>query len=175
MAGRHVFEPAVSGRARCRGCGGSIGKGTLRFGERLDNPYGDGDTTVWYHPRCAAYRRPEPFLETLTAGDALPDEVAALEPIGRFSQAHHRVCRIGGVERATTGRARCRHCRTPIAQDSLRIPLKFYEEGMYNASGFVHLTCAPDYFETRDLLDCIRHFTPEIDPVDLDALRSTLA
>ena len=39
----HVIEPAASGRAKCRGCGEKIAKGKLRFGERLPNPFGDGD------------------------------------------------------------------------------------------------------------------------------------
>lgn len=170
----HVIEPAVSGRARCRGCGRSIDKGTLRFGERLDNPYGDGDTTVWYHPQCAAYRRPEAFLETLADLGGVPEDVRSLEAVGRFSRAHHRLCRIGGLERASSGRARCRHCRQLIGQDTLRVPLLFHEAGMYNASGFVHLGCAPDYFETRELLDCVRHFSPDLEPADVAELQQAL-
>src|SRR5262245_58246039 len=61
----HVFEPASSGRAKCRGCGNQIEKGTLRFGERIPNPYAEGETTLWFHPVCAAYKRPEAMLETL--------------------------------------------------------------------------------------------------------------
>ena len=65
----HVIEPAPSGRASCRGCGGKIPNGSLRFGECLPNPYADegGEMTHWFHLPCAAYRRPEPFLETLAA------------------------------------------------------------------------------------------------------------
>jgi hypothetical protein len=33
----HLFEPAPSGRAECRGCGRRIQRGELRFGERLPN------------------------------------------------------------------------------------------------------------------------------------------
>ncbi len=170
----HVIEPAVSGRARCRGCGRPIGKGTLRFGERLDNPYGEGDTTVWYHPRCAAYRRPEPFLETLAGVEDPPAEVRSLEQVGAFSRAHRRLCRLGAVERASSGRARCRHCRTLIERNTLRIPLLFYEEGVFSASGFLHLACAPGYFETPQLLDCARHFAPELEPADLAELERVL-
>jgi hypothetical protein len=38
----HVFEPAASGRAKCRGCAQPIQRGELRFGERLPNPFAEG-------------------------------------------------------------------------------------------------------------------------------------
>jgi hypothetical protein len=165
----HVIEPAVSGRSRCRGCGRTIARGELRFGERLANPYRDGDTTIWYHPRCAAYRRPEAFLASRGAGVDAGDEAAA-----RFSLEHRRVRRVGGVERAPSGRARCRACRELIPRHALRIPLLFYEEGMFSASGFVHLGCAREYFGSTDLLDCVRHFAPGIDPADLEEVEAAL-
>jgi Poly(ADP-ribose) polymerase and DNA-Ligase Zn-finger region len=61
----HVFESAPSSRSRCRGCAGTIERGELRFGERLPNPYAEGEMTLWFHPVCAAYKRPQPFLEAL--------------------------------------------------------------------------------------------------------------
>jgi hypothetical protein len=54
----HVFEVASTGRAKCRGCGEPIQRGDTRFGERLPNPYGEGEMTLWFHPRCAAFKRP---------------------------------------------------------------------------------------------------------------------
>jgi hypothetical protein len=168
----HLIEPAASGRSRCRGCGTAIRKGELRFGECLDNPYGEGDMTLWFHPRCAAYRRPESFLEALAAHE--DPELAPLRAAADFSLAHRRVRRIGSIERAATGRARCRSCRGAIARDGLRIPLLFYEEGMFTASGFVHLECAPGYFESTQLLDCIRHFNPGLDGDDLREIQRLL-
>jgi hypothetical protein len=162
----HVIESAVSGRSRCRGCGGTITRGALRFGECLANPYSDGDTMIWYHPICAAYRRPEPFLTALSGSD-IAGERERLDATARFSAAHRRVCRMGALERAASGRARCRCCRQLIPRDGLRIPLLFYEEGVFTASGFVHLECASAYFETSELLECLQHFTPRIDAVSL--------
>ena len=63
----HVFEPAATGRSKCRGCGERIAAGELRFGETMPNPFADGETTLWFHPECGAYKRPEPFLEALAA------------------------------------------------------------------------------------------------------------
>ena len=44
----------ATGRAACRGCGKKIAKDELRFGEQLENPYGEGVRTLWYHPRCVS-------------------------------------------------------------------------------------------------------------------------
>ena len=44
----HVFEPAPTGRAKCRGCGRPIAQGDLRFGERIPNPFAEGETTLWF-------------------------------------------------------------------------------------------------------------------------------
>ena len=59
----HVFEPASSARSKCRGCGRAIAKGEIRFGERLANPFAEGEMTHWFHPLCAAYKRPEAMHE----------------------------------------------------------------------------------------------------------------
>src|SRR4030042_208734 len=61
----HVIEAAATGRAKCRGCGGKIAALELRFGERLPNPFADGEMTHWFHLDCAAFKRPEPLLEAL--------------------------------------------------------------------------------------------------------------
>ncbi|HSB61314.1 MAG TPA: PARP-type zinc finger-containing protein, partial [Vicinamibacteria bacterium] len=63
----HVIQPATTARAKCRGCGERIGAGVLRFGESLPNPFADGETTHWFHLDCAAFKRPEPFLEAVEA------------------------------------------------------------------------------------------------------------
>ncbi len=66
----HVFEPAPTGRAKCRGCGRPIEKGEARFGERIPNPFAEGETTLWFHPLCAAYKRPctSPAARTTSRG-----------------------------------------------------------------------------------------------------------
>ncbi|MGH7341280.1 MAG: PARP-type zinc finger-containing protein, partial [Candidatus Rokuibacteriota bacterium] len=79
----HVFETASSGRAKCRGCAQPIAKGDLRFGERLPNPFGEGEMTLWFHPICAAYKRPEPILEALGEAAEKPPESEALERAAR--------------------------------------------------------------------------------------------
>jgi hypothetical protein len=165
----HVLESATSGRSKCRGCARSIGRGELRFGERLPNPFGEGEMTLWFHPACAAYKRPEPFLGALATSEDVPDA----EGLARAAQrglAHRRLPRIDGAERAPTGQAGCRSCRQPIARGSWRIRLVFYEDGLFSPGGYVHLECRRAYFETDDVLDRLLHFSPALSETERDAL-----
>ena len=175
----HTIEPAASGRAKCRGCGKPINKGELRFGERLPNPFADGEMTLWFHLNCAALKRPEPLHETLreetlqgTTVD-IEESESLLRKI-EFGLEHRRVERINGVEKATSGRARCRSCREVISKGQWRIPLVFFEEGMFNASGFVHVTCSAQFFETTAILPYLEHFCEELKPEDLEEIKQAL-
>jgi hypothetical protein len=156
----HVFEPAASGRSKCRACGRALRRGELRFGERLPNLFGEGDMTLWFHPRCAAYKRPQPFLQALEATALVIPERAALERIAGAGAAHRRLPRMDGAERAPTGQARCRHCREPIERASWRIRVVFYEEGRFFPGGFVHLACREPYFETSEVLERLLDLSP---------------
>lgn len=171
----HVLEPAASGRAKCRGCGELLAAGELRFGERMPNPFGEGEATLWFHPRCAAFKRPEPLLEVL-ATTAHPEraERNALEHAARESLAHRRLPRIDGAERAPSSQAKCRSCKEPIARDTWRIRLAYFEEGRFSAGGFVHLTCRAAYFEREDLLERLLTFSPKLDEAQRDALARAL-
>lgn len=155
----HVFEHAPSGRAKCRGCGEAIAKGDLRFGEKLPNPYGEGEMTLWFHPRCAALKRPEPFLEALPDAGPGPEDAETLAVEARFGVEHRRLPRLNGAGKSPTGRARCRSCRELIDKDTWRLALVFYEEGRFEASGFIHAACAGEYFETVEVVDRARHFS----------------
>ncbi|MFI5177094.1 MAG: hypothetical protein ACHQO8_00935 [Vicinamibacterales bacterium] len=172
----HVIEPASSGRAKCRGCGDRIAAGDLRFGERLPNPFADDDAemTHWFHLRCAAFRRPEPLIETLE-GTAV--EVADRDDLlreARLGVAHRRLPRVSATARASSGRATCRACREPIAKDAWRISLVFYEDGRFVPAGFVHVTCAASYFETTDVMSRVTHFSPALTDTDLAEIRALM-
>jgi hypothetical protein len=67
------------------------------------------------------------------------------------------------VGRAPSGRARCRSCHEAIPKGAWRVALVYYEEGRFEPSGFIHLGCAADYFETADILDRVRHFSKVTD------------
>jgi hypothetical protein len=158
----HVFEVAPTGRAKCRGCNQALARGEIRFGERLANPFAEGEMTLWFHPRCAAFKRPEPLLEALPqAPESLPER-AELERVARAGLTHRRRPRIDGAERAPSGQAKCRSCREPIAKGTWRIRLVFYEEGRFSPGGFVHLACRAAYFETSDLWEPLAHFSADL-------------
>ena len=170
----HTIEPAASARAKCRGCGARIAAGALRFGERLPNPFGEGDATYWFHLDCAAYKRPEPLLETLETLPAPLADADRLAAEARRGIAHRRLPRIDGAERAPSGRARCRSCHETIAKDAWRIALVFYEEGRFAPSGFIHAPCAAAYLETADVLARVRHFAPGLSDADARELEAEL-
>jgi hypothetical protein len=165
----HLLEVAPTGRAKCRGCSSTIAKGELRFGERLPNPFADdgGEMTHWFHLWCAAFRRPEVFLDMARTTDiALPDRDAMVRE-AELGVKFRRVPRVSTVERASTGRAVCRHCKELIPKDTWRISLVYYEDGRFSASGFAHVGCAKDYFETTEIMPRVKRFSPALSESDL--------
>jgi hypothetical protein len=171
----HVIEPAASGRSTCRGCGKKIAKDELRFGERQPNAFGEGEMTLWLHLRCAAYKRPEPFLEVIDSDRNVDGaELAELRAAAEFGVAHRRLPRLDGASRAPTGRARCRNCREPIQKGAWRIGVVFFEGYRFEPSGFIHAECSGAYFDTTEVMERIRYFSPELEPSELDRLESAL-
>jgi hypothetical protein len=175
-----VIEPASSGRAKCRGCRRAIAKGELRMGELILNPYGEGEAKVWFHLVCGACRRPEVFQGILdAAGGELPGEVDpfVLEAV-EHGQQSRRLERMAGVQRAPSGRARCRHCRQSIGKDSWRFVLEIWEDGRFAQAGFAHIECGPEYFELDDrehLARRIRRLAgPDQTPEELDDVAELL-
>jgi hypothetical protein len=171
----HVFEPAATGRSKCRGCGLALQKGEVRFGERLANPFAEGEMTRWFHPTCAAYKRPDAMLEALeTVPPDLADR-AELERIARAGLAHPRRPRIDGAERSPSSQARCRQCKEPIEKGAWRVRLVFHEEGTFSPGGFIHLACRQPYFETGDIVDAVLHFSASLEDAEREALKKELS
>jgi len=156
----------------------AIAKGELRFGERLPNPFADGENvemTHWFHVPCAAYRRPESFLATVPDATVEIEHKDELVREADLGAAHRRLPRVGAAERASSGRATCRNCKELIAKDTWRVALVFYEEGRFVPSGFVHVTCVPAYCETADVMPRIRHFSSALTESDAAEIESQLA
>ncbi len=171
----HTIEPAASGRAKCRGCGRAIAKGELRFGQRFPNPFSDeGEMTLWLHLMCGAYKRPEALLEALEESAEAIEDKDRLVLEARKGLEHECLPRAGKAERSPTGRARCRSCGEVIAKDGWRVQLVFFEEDRFVPSGFIHAACAHEYFGTRDLLERLRHFDPDLKTEELAELEAAL-
>lgn len=171
-----VLDLAPSGRAKCRGCNKPIGKGELRLGESLPNPFGEGESHRLLHLTCAAFMRPEKLLPVLDAYEGKVPERARLRETTVTSAAHRRLPRLLRTERASSGRARCRSCREPIDKGMLRFALQMFEEDIRPTPiGFIHPSCAEPYFGTRDILERIVHLTPELGRDDIEELERLLA
>ena len=99
----------------------------------------------------------------------------SLAAAARFGIEHRRVPRLHGAERATSGRAHCRSCRESIAKGEWRLPLVFFEDYRFNPGGYVHARCARNYFETTELLDRVRHFSPELREPDVAEVAAAMA
>src|SRR5262249_40365317 len=134
------------------------------------NLFGEGEMTLWFHPLCAAYKRPQALLEGLAqSNEPVPDR-EALERAAQKAAANRRLPRIDGAERSPSGQAMCRSCRELIPKGSWRIRIVFYEEGRFSPGGFIHLTCRKAYFETDDVLDPVLHFSTALTEADRQEL-----
>jgi len=141
-----LIERATTGRAKCRVCGQAIAKGDARFGEALPSAYGEGESMFWFHLSCAACARPESLRPVLVETSEPLPERGELEALTNEGVAQPRLCRLIRAERASSGRAKCRHCREPIAQGAWRLALHLFEEGRFNPIGTIHASCAVGYF-----------------------------
>ena len=131
--------------------------------------------TLWFHPACAAFRRPEPLLQALGAAPGKVPEREALERAARSSLAHRRIPRVDGAERSPSGQARCRSCHETIERGSWRVRLVFYEGGRFTPGGYLHLGCRDAYFETHEVMEQILHFSPDLSDEQREELRRAAA
>jgi hypothetical protein len=170
----HVIEPAATARSKCRGCGNSIDRDVLRFGERIANVFGGGEATLWFHLQCAAYKRPQALLSVLGDSALTEPEAARLRADAERGIASRRLPRIDGADVAGGARARCRQCHEMIGKGEWRIPLVIFAEGAFHRRGFVHAKCAREYFDAADVLERACHFTAGLSERDVEALRRVL-
>ncbi len=61
-----------------------------------------------------------------------------------------------------------------IDKEAWRIPLVYFDEMRFQPSGFVHVRCCFNYFETKDLIERVGHFAPHLSEQDLDEIRAEL-
>lgn len=153
------IEVAASGRARCRACRGAIAKGDERFAEAAPNPVAEGESQHYYHLRCAAERRPKTFSALLASLDPPRGDLAELAAAAALAIAHHRLERIGAMERAKSARASCRQCHELIEKDAWRVSLQPIEDGRLGAWGFVHLDCVADYAGVKPSLERLTRYS----------------
>lgn len=153
------IELAASGRARCRACRKAISKGQERFAEAAPNPLAEGETQYYYHLQCAAERRPKPFAALLATLQPPRNDLEPLAEAAALATAHHRLERLGVLERAKSARANCRFCRELIEKDTWRVALQPIEEGRVGAWGFIHLSCLAGYTGVKPSLERLLRYS----------------
>ena len=171
-----VLEPAASGRAKCRGCREKIDKGALRFGEAVPNPFGDGDTTHWYHLMCAADARPDKLDLVLSITEHEVPSRSELERAVAAGVENPKLALVQRAERSPSGRARCRQCRERIEKGALRVAVLNDPDPLAMPStSFVHLSCAPAHVGRTGLLEKLERVSTDLEPADVDELSRALA
>lgn len=143
------LEIAASGRARCRACRKPIAKGEERFAEATPNPVAEGESQHYYHLTCAAERRPKTFAALLESLSPARTDLEPLREAAELALRHHRLERLGALERSKSARASCRYCRAPIDKGSWRVALQPIEDGRLGAWGFLHFACVAEYAGVR--------------------------
>ena len=153
------LEVASSGRARCRACRSAIAKGEERFAEATPNPVADGESQHYYHLSCAADRRPKAFSALLGSLDPARPDLAELAANAALALTHHRLERLGVLERAKSARANCRQCRELIEKGAWRVALQPLEDGRLGAWGFIHLGCVAHYVGIKPSFERLARYT----------------
>jgi hypothetical protein len=167
------IEVATSGRARCRACRQAIAKGQERFAEAVPNPATSGEGQHYYHLICASERRPKPFGAFLASLDPARPELEVLAKAAALGVEHHRLERLGQLERAKSARASCRQCHESIEKDAWRVALQPIEEGRLGTWGFVHLSCVAEYARVKPSLERLLRYS-ELTPEDAGQIAGVL-
>ena len=168
------IELATSGRARCRACRRPIDKGQERFAEAVPNPAAEGESQHYYHLACAADRRAKAFSTLLAALDPPRPELAPLADAAALTLQHHRLERLGAIERSKSARAACRHCRENIEKGAWRVALQPIEDGRLGTWGFLHLACVAAYAGVRPDKERLLRYS-DLEPDDRDDIARVLA
>lgn len=168
------IEVAATGRARCRACRRAIAKGEERFAEAAPNPVAEGETQHYYHVGCAAERRPKPFAALVNALDPPRAELGGWLAAAQLAVTHHRLERLGVLERSKSARANCRFCREPIEKDAWRVALQPIEDGRLGSWGFLHLRCVAAYAGVKPSAERLLRYS-ELTPEEAGEIADTLA
>jgi hypothetical protein len=151
-----VLERARSSRSSCKACKKPIQKDKFRLGILIEGPFGPG--YLWHHLTCAARRRFDDVQQAYAeAPKPLDPELPPLEELKQNLEVEEKKKaekkEAPYVERAKTGRSKCRVCDQMIGEGEWRVILlrsvEFYNqkrEGPIN----VHPRCVKAALESPD-------------------------
>ena len=148
----NVIEEAKSGRASCRTCKKTIGKGELRLGVEVTTQFSDTPSMQWHHLPCAANKHPGELKEALGTYEGevpnRPDLDKAMEEAIKKGGA--KPAGFPYVDRAPTGRAKCMQCDAAIEKQSFRVAVeREVDTGSFvtRGAGYLHPKCVAENLE----------------------------
>ncbi|MBX9695430.1 MAG: hypothetical protein K2Z81_23800 [Cyanobacteria bacterium] len=174
----HTIEAAKSGRASCRTCKQAIGKGELRFGEEVPNPFSEGEMSFkWHHLPCAAKKKPSALKEAIESTELeVPDKDDLLKTI-ESSSKNEKATKFPHAEHAPTGRAACMACSEKIEKGDLRLAVRIEDEpGSFAKAGYLHPACAVEHTgeDPEELMDKLKANSLNLADGDLEALEQAI-
>lgn len=177
----YLIEAARSSRSRCRTCRRKIDKDKLRIGILLEGPYGTG--YLWHHLTCAAKRRADD-VEAAYEHKAWAEgvEVPPLEELKQLREEAEEKKKnkkeAPYVERAPSGRAKCKHCGELIELGAWRVALLrevSFGQQVRSAPINVHPRCVAAEILAEDcgtevdgFADAVRANSKDIEPPDVE-------
>jgi Poly(ADP-ribose) polymerase and DNA-Ligase Zn-finger region len=154
LAVHDVIENAKSSRSTCQACRKKIAGGEPRYGIAFES-YDEELAHTWYHLACGAKHAAGRFQVVYEKYKELVPGLSEL-----YSPKQQVVAsRYPYVEVAPTGRSKCLHCEKAIAQGEERLAVErtFEVNGSSRTGpGFLHLTCAPTFTQTPDIVQRAR-------------------
>ena len=147
----HLIEAAKSGRASCRTCKTTIGKGDLRLGEEVPNAFAPGEMTYsWHHLECAAKKKPSALKQALESADVdVPNKEELLKVI-EVSGKTEKPTTFPYAEHAPTSRSSCIACSEKIEKGDLRVAIESdVQAGGFarRGAGYLHPACVSERVE----------------------------
>ncbi len=176
----HIIEAAKTGRASCRSCKKTIGKGELRLGEEVANAFSDGDMTYnWHHLECGAQKKGAVLKQALESTEMdIPDKDALLKT-AESNAKKEKPASFPYAEHAPTGRSSCIACGEKIEKGNLRVAVETeVETGGFarKGAGYLHPGCACEHTEevSEDLIEKIKTNSTSLSETDFGQLEEQL-
>jgi hypothetical protein len=180
----YLLETARSSRSKCRTCKRKIEKDTLRLGILLEGPFGTG--YLWHHLQCAARRRLEDVeaayeQQAFAPGLDVPplSELQALKEKAEKARAERQ--ELPYVERAPSGRSKCKNCDKSIDKNALRVVLArevSFGNQVRSTPINVHPECVHAELESEDCMTEVDGFGTQLrqnSTLDSSVVDETLA
>jgi len=178
----HRIESARSSRSKCRTCRRKIDQGKLRLGILLEGPYGTG--YLWHHLTCAAKRRADDVAAAYA--EKAWDEGLEVPPLAELDKLREKTeeekksrREAPYVERAPSGRSKCKSCSEVIEQGAWRVALLrevTFGQQVRSAPINVHPRCVQAEILAEDCAteldgfeDAVRANSKGLEPAEIEA------